>query len=143
MAKKKVAKKPVKRASKPTIENTLEKIVGVLDHLSSRIDNIEKNKTIQTKPLKTKNTKEVAPIDAPQTVNKFDEMPERHLHKADVAADKKYWKNRQITERREEVKPSIVACSKCHTQKEVFNISDYIDTASYICNDCLAGLKKL
>lgn len=80
-------------------------------------------------PIRTVNKK------PKQTINKFDEMMEAHLHKADTEIDKKLSKYGP-TPRLRKFTPLKVKCRVCGKQEEV-NPSVLTDTPErYKCNNC-------
>lgn len=80
-------------------------------------------------PIRTVNKK------PKQTINKFDEMMEAHLHKADTEIDKKLAKYGP-TPRLRKFTPLKVNCRVCGKQEEV-NPSVLTDSPErYKCNNC-------
>lgn len=69
--------------------------------------------------------------------NKFNNMPEKNMHKEDIVIDKKLSVNNP-TPRRKANSLTEVQCRVCG-KKETINAGLVIDKTRYKCNSCAAG----
>ena len=112
--------------------NQIKQMINMLKQMLPEETNdtapeVEVNK--DESPIRTVNKK------PKQTTNKFDEMMEAHLHKADTEIDKKLAKYGP-TPRLRKFTPLKVSCRVCGKKEEV-NPNVLTDTPErYKCNDC-------
>jgi hypothetical protein len=106
----------------------IKQLIGILQTLIPSSDK-EVNTTSKKEPKK----KAVKPK-VKKNTNKFDNMPEMHLHKEDIEIDRKL--NRfSPTPRRGEFKPLKVVCRVCG-KSEMVDPSIIESPDRYKCNKC-------
>ena len=110
----------------PLDNDDIKQLIAILQKgLSDQENNIKSvKKTNKTKVKKTKLT----------TVNKFDEMSEKNLHKDDVEFDKKVSKLPPVPRTRQ-FKPVQVKCRSCGKEEKV-NPAIIDSVERYKCNKC-------
>lgn len=120
-----------------------EKIKALIDILQSMLVSSNDNTAVETEPEPvvvkqntTRKTKSSSKKTAKNNfVNKFDQMPEKHLHKEDVLIDQKLC-NKPPVPRNRPFEFVDVTCRVCH-KKESVNpavLTDSVDR--YKCNKC-------
>lgn len=115
------------------LKNNPEQLRNLIEILSSLLPEVEDSKTqdysksknsIKTNKLKAKGS----------SVNLFDKMSEKNLHKEDIEIDKKLSKSLP-TERNREFSHVELVC-RCCGRKEKCNPTIVLDKTRYKCNKC-------
>lgn len=70
-----------------------------------------------------------------ETINKFDSMPEKNMHKQDTIIDKKLWGDNKPTERTRSFQTVSVRCRICGKSEDI-NPSLIDSVERYKCNKC-------
>ena len=110
----------------PLDNEDIKQLIAILQKgLSDVDDNIKSVK--KTNKQKTKKNRSV-------TVNKFDQMSEKNLHKDDIEFDKKVTKLPPVPRTRQ-FKPVPVKCRSCG-KEELVNPAVIDSVERYKCNKC-------
>lgn len=114
-----------------------EDIMAIISILQKGLENSEQN---ETEDVESNNTKivDVGPIKkrTKKSVNRFDKMSEKNMHKIDTEIDKKLWGENKPTDRSSrKYQPVSVKCRVCGKEEKVNPcLIDSVDR--YKCNKC-------